>query len=129
MGARLDIEQEQMLLDMYQHRINLRIEADEYTIIKIAEKLGCSMNTVWARTRGLDWQRTDSQYVPKLEAQVEDMRGKFEVMKNALFRILDIQREVRRVIADGHTSELQRLASLQARTHTLIDTINKELTA
>ena len=127
MGARITEDQDRQILEMYQHRINLILEAEEYTINKIAERLGVGTTTVWARTHGLDLVRKEDTYVQRLEDELAKIKRGLARTQDGVAQIMVVLRKVVRDANAKHEAASRVFSSAEAQVSTLITDINKVL--
>ena len=119
-------EQEQQIELMYQRRVNLLLEAEEFTIVKIAERVGCSKNTVWMRTKVMKMETKPNDYVKHLEKRMEELRETVQLLKRRVASLIEHHRQAQEKANSSNFDMLDTLTSLQGKTVDLLNSINQE---
>lgn len=127
MGARITPELDEKILEMYQHRINLILEAEEYTIEKIAERLGIGTTSVWARTHGLDMVKREDTYVQRLEDELARVKRALETTKLEFSQILAAIRKATEAANKKHEAASRIFSNVSVEISPLVVKIQKVL--
>jgi hypothetical protein len=127
MGARVTTEVEERILEMYQHRINLILEAEEYTIKKIAERLGVGTTTVWSKTHGLDMVRREDTYVQRMEDELEKIKRSLALAQERAAKIMHVFRKAVASANQKHQAASRIFSSAESEVSEIITGINKVL--
>jgi DNA-binding Lrp family transcriptional regulator len=127
MAGRITPELDEKILEMYQHRINLILEAEEYTIHKISERLGVGTTTVWARTNGLEMTKKEDTYVQRMEDELAKIKRALANTKQGLSEIMVILRKVTRDANKKHDEASRIFTAAGAEVSPIIVSLEKVL--
>lgn len=119
-------EQEKQIELMYQRRLNLLSEAEEFTILKIAERVGCSKNTVWMRTKVMRQEAQPNDYVKHLEDRMDGIRDTVQLFKRRVASLIEHHRQAQEKANNTNFDMIDTLSGLQDKTVDLLQSINKE---
>lgn len=112
---------------MYQHRINLILEAEEYTIKKIAERLGVGTSTVWTKTHGLAMVRREDTYVQRMEDELENIKRSLALAQERAAKIMHVFRKAVASANQKHQEASRIFSSAESEVSEIIIGINKVL--